>query len=273
GAKYDPENRPYIVLDWDNTSIFNDCAHNLFVYQIDRVAFKLTPKEFSKIIRKGITFPRKPFPAEYRNQNGRAITPEMICRDLESHYEYLFENFKVNAASRVVEKDLIIMHKGDIFQDFKAKMIFYFSALHEAYPPRASYEWALFSFVNYTPAEVRAFAEYGHSYNLRLPLKMVTVSSPSDFTTKTGPVSVSYKQGITLQDGIKDLIRTAQANKIDMMVCSTSLESVVKAIACNPKYGYGIPEENIIGMRLALTDGKLMAKYRDNYEFNYREGK
>ncbi|MCP4131365.1 MAG: haloacid dehalogenase-like hydrolase, partial [bacterium] len=47
GAKYDPENRPYIVLDWDNTSIFNDCAHNLFVYQIDRVAFKLTPKEFS----------------------------------------------------------------------------------------------------------------------------------------------------------------------------------------------------------------------------------
>ncbi|MCP4131781.1 MAG: haloacid dehalogenase-like hydrolase, partial [bacterium] len=46
-----------------------------------------------------------------------------------------------------------------------------------------------------------------------------------------------------------------------------------KAIACNPKYGYGIPEENIIGMRLALTDGKLMAKYRDNYEFNYREGK
>ncbi|MCP4155565.1 MAG: haloacid dehalogenase-like hydrolase, partial [bacterium] len=197
----------------------------------------------------------------------------MICEDLESHYEYLFENFKVNAASPVVEKELVILQKSDIFLDFKAKMFFYSSAIHEAYPPRTSYEWSLFWYMNYTPAEARAFAKRGHDYNLRLPLKKVAISSPSNLTTKAGSVSTSYKQGITLQDGIKDLIRTARANKIDVVVCSASLESIIKAIACNPKYGYGIPEENIIGMRLALTDGKLMAKYRDNYEFNYREGK
>jgi hypothetical protein len=51
---YNPKRKPYAVFDWDNTSIMNDCEEALLMYQINHLAFKLSPTEFSAIIRQNV---------------------------------------------------------------------------------------------------------------------------------------------------------------------------------------------------------------------------
>ena len=40
---YNSSKKPYAVFDWDNTCIMNDTEEALYQYQIENLAFKLTP--------------------------------------------------------------------------------------------------------------------------------------------------------------------------------------------------------------------------------------
>ena len=62
-------------------------------------------------------------------------------------------------------------------------------------------------------------------------------------------------------------MKTLRANGIDVYVCSASHETVVRVFAGLPKYGYLVPEENVIGMKTLLRDGKYAAEY--DYSNNY----
>ncbi len=52
---YNPEKRPYIVTDFDNTSVFLDIEEATLIYQLEHLAFNVTPEQLNQIIRKGIS--------------------------------------------------------------------------------------------------------------------------------------------------------------------------------------------------------------------------
>jgi hypothetical protein len=99
---YNPKRRPYAVFDWDNTSIMNDCEEALLMYQINHLAFKLSPAEFSAIIRQNV--PAGPFAADFKNSAGKIVDLESICADLDSDYAFLHANFKGMAGSKSLEE-------------------------------------------------------------------------------------------------------------------------------------------------------------------------
>jgi hypothetical protein len=43
GTGYDREHPPYVVFDWDNTSIVNDTEEALLVFQIETFSFRIRP--------------------------------------------------------------------------------------------------------------------------------------------------------------------------------------------------------------------------------------
>lgn len=265
GALYTAASRPYIVLDWDNTSIMNDCAANLFVYQIDRLAYKLTPAEFSRVIRTGIPNLYRHFAGRHRTVNGAVITPHQVFSDLDAHYLKLTQMMKTMEPGE--------LKLTDVFQDFKAKMIFLYYALDDTFGADISYKWTMYLFVNYTPDELVQIATQSHIYNLDRPLSIITFTSPPDMRTRAGGVSAIHRQGVRIQLGILDLVQLCKKHGIDVYVCTASLEDIVAAFACNPLFEYDIPRDNVIGMRLATRDGRYIPSYQPNYAFNYRKGK
>jgi hypothetical protein len=48
---------------------------------------------------------------------------------------------------------------------------------------------------------------------------------------------------------------------------------VTRVFAGNTKYGYNVPSENVIGLRLAMQDGKYTNVYRKDWHFNWGPGK
>jgi hypothetical protein len=43
--------------------------------------------------------------------------------------------------------------------------------------------------------------------------------------------------------------------------------------AGHPNYGYGVAPENVIGLKLEMKDGKYLARYRQDWHFNWGPGK
>jgi len=68
-------------------------------------------------------------------------------------------------------------------------------------------------------------------------------------------------------------MHTLRANGIDVYISTASIDDVVRVFAGNPNYGYGVPPENVIGLRLAMTDGKYESRYLPDWHFNYGPGK
>lgn len=51
-ANYSEENRPYAVFDFDNTTSIMDIEEQLSIWQIDHLAFAVTPEQLSKVLKK-----------------------------------------------------------------------------------------------------------------------------------------------------------------------------------------------------------------------------
>eukprot|EP01037_Dinobryon_pediforme_P036372 gene36372-43287_t len=66
---------------------------------------------------------------------------------------------------------------------------------------------------------------------------------------------------------------TLRANGIDVYVCSASLEDVVAVFASNPKYGYNVSRENVIGLRLERDGNVYKNAYRKNWPLTWGPGK
>ena len=85
---YNPNKKPYAVFDWDNTCVFNDTEESLIMYQINHLAYKMTPEEFSAAIR--INVPSSDFKEGYENADKEKINIEKIGSDIYSDYKYLY---------------------------------------------------------------------------------------------------------------------------------------------------------------------------------------
>lgn len=268
GPKYNSNNAPYAVFDWDDTSIINDVTDKFFIYQIDQLAYKLTPSEFAKVIK--LTVPNGPFSGEVKNNNGEQITLEKITRDLNRDYKYLYNHYSGLKGNQPLEK----IHQTNEFKDFKIKLYFLYQAINETYGAEVAYPWEIFFVANMTKSEVSKLAINSHRHSLQVGITDVNLTSPVSMKGDTGVVSISYTDGMRLAPEISNLMHTFKSNKIDVYVVSAGFEPVVEAIASSPEFGYNIPKNHVFGLRLEKNDQKQFEPmYKNGYPFTYREGK
>lgn len=264
---YHANKKPYVVFDWDNTSIMNDTEEALFIYQINHLAYKLTPEEFGKAIRTNV--PEGPFADGYKNADGKLVTLDAIATDLVSDYKYLYENYKELKGTKSLEE----VKATEQFADFRTKLYFLYEAINETHSNSIGYPWVLYLFTNMTVEEVHALAEASNDVNLGMAIQKVTWTSPKALAGKAGVVTASHTTGLRLTSEVGNLMNTFRSNGIDVYVVSASLEDVVRVFATLPKYGYNLPSENVIGMRLATENGLITNKYQADYPITVGHGK
>ena len=89
-----------------------------------------------------------------------------------------------------------------------------------------------------------------------------------------GKVSVSFTRGIGITEEIKSLYKALNNNGFSTYICSAAEEYIVETIACDKKYGFGLPPENVFGIRLApFENGIIKSEYDTAYIQTYKEGK
>ena len=264
---YSAKRKPYAVFDWDNTSIMNDCEEALLMYQINNLAFKLTPAEFAAIIRQNV--PAGNFSADYKNAAGTIVDLDSLCADLDSDYAFLHANYKGLAGSM----SLAQITETPQFQDFRSKLYFMYEAVNDTHGVNVGYPWVIYFFANMTVGEVAQLAEASNDINLGMGLSKVKYTSPASLPGKAGVVTTAHFHGIRLCTEVATLMDTFRQNGFDVYVSTASLEHVVGVFASNPKYGYHVPRENVLGLRLEQDGDVLKNAYRKDWPLNWGPGK
>ncbi|MFZ6690578.1 HAD family hydrolase [Undibacterium sp. SXout20W] len=264
---YSAKRKPYAVFDWDNTSIMNDCEEALLMYQINNLAFKLTPAEFAAIIRQNV--PAGNFSADYKNAAGTIVDLNSLCADLDSDYAFLHANYKGLAGSM----SLAQITETPQFQDFRSKLYFMYEAVNDTHGVNVGYPWVIYFFANMTVGEVAQLAEASNDINLGMGLSKVKYTSPASLPGKAGVVTTAHFHGIRLCTEVATLMDTFRQNGFDVYVSTASLEHVVGVFASNPKYGYHVPRENVLGLRLEQDGDVLKNAYRKDWPLNWGPGK
>ncbi len=263
---YDAARKPYAVFDWDNTSIMNDCQEALLMYQINKLAFRFTADEFSRVIRQDL--PGAPLKQEngYATVDGKAVAVQDLADDIASDYAWL-------RAEEAKGKGLDALRQSAQFQDFRAKLYFMYDAICDAYPIEVGYKWVLYLLANQSPAEVAALAQASNDYGLGDGLQKVKYVSPPELPGKAGVVATTHFHGLRIHEEMRALMHTLRASGFEVYVSTASLDDVVRVFAGHPNYGYGVPPENVIGLRLELEDGNYLPRYRRDWHFNWGPGK
>ena len=266
-SDYRATKKPYAVFDWDNTSIMNDTEEALLMHQINTLSFKLTPAEFASVIRQNV--PPGPFTADYKNAAGAVVDLDAICTDLDADYSFLHANFKGMSGAKSLEE----ITPTPQFQDFRAKLYYLYEAVNDTHGVNVGYPWVIYFLANMTVTELKALTEASNDAALGAALVKTKYTSPAALAGKAGVVSISHFHGIRLCTEIAGLMDAFRANGIDVYVSTASLEDVVGVFASNPKYGFNVARENVLGLRLERDGEVFKNAYLKNWPLNWGPGK
>lgn len=234
----------YVVFDWDNISIMNDCEEVLLMYQINMLFFKLILNEFVVIICQNVLLGL--FSKDFKNVVGNIVDLEVICVDFDVDYVFLYVNYKGMVGSKSLEEIIVMLE----FQDFCIKFYYFYEVVNDIYGVVVGYLWVIYFFVNMSVVEVSVLVEVFNDVVLGVVLIKVKYISLVDCVGKVGVVSVLYFYGICLCIEIVILMDILCCNGIDVYVCIVLLEDVVVVFVMYFKYGYYVICENVIGLCL-----------------------
>jgi hypothetical protein len=287
---YDPAHKPYAVFDWDNTSIMNDCQEALLMYQIENLAFNFTDKEFSRVLRQDL--PGGPINpgSGYATVDGKPVSLQDLADDIAADYAWLrTEQTRIRLDDEMRQtphvgsnpawqrestaRALDAIRKSAQFEDFRAKLCFMYDAICDVCSIEVGYKWVIYLLANYSPAEIAALAQASNDQGLGDGLRKIQYISPRELPGKAGVVATTHFHGLRIHEEMRALMHALRAAGFDVYVSTASLDDVVRVFAGHPNYGYGVPPENVIGLRLDLENGKYLARYRKGWHFNWGPGK
>lgn len=266
---YDKNKKPYIFVDWDNTSIYNDLEETLMTYQLKNLEYKMTPEQYSVAIRKDI--PKDNFVKNYNNKAGQTVNIDSLAADLTSDYKYLYENYKGLKGTKTLDE----IKTTPQYQDFFVKTRYAYDAIDSTFKTSICYPWIIYIMLNgMNESQVKELSQKSLDFTISEKIGSEKVESPTSLQGKAGVVSSGYKTGLRPVKEMQNLYNTCMKNGIDVYVCSASFIDVVKICATNPKYGYNIPASNVYGMELERDrNGIIQPEYRKGYDQTHEAGK
>lgn len=274
----------YAVFDWDNTCIFQDTTDNIMNYQINNLKFKMTPEEFEYSVTHGNNdaVPLDDLAEPYQNVNGEAVNIEKLSADLVSDYTYFWEHYQgLNPDADGALADIEAVRATDEFKDFQAKFWFTYIGLIDTFGENIAYTWQGNCLVGFTEEELKALCDEAIPYYLAEKIEDVYYDSPETLPGQAGQVKNSdignyFRKGLRIIPEMVNLMNALRDNGIEVYVSTAAVDMVVRNFACNPLYGYNVPEENVIGIRLELDeDGRIKPEIPDTNEhsINVKQGK
>ncbi|ATW24297.1 haloacid dehalogenase-like hydrolase [Candidatus Formimonas warabiya] len=283
---YNAAQKPYAVFDWDNTCVYADTEEHTLIYQLNNLKYKMTPEQFRYAFTHGdnALIPETNFVEDtFKNQAGEPVNITKIADDLCKDYQFFWDNYKGLNPNATNDLTLEQIQSTDQFKDFKAKFWFTYYALDVTFDFDISWTWLLNFFTGYTPAELKALTVEAVDWALAQESKKVYFDSPESLPGEAGVILNSdpdfgnyFRQGLRLSTEVTNLMNVFRANGIDVYISTASLNDVIRAVAGNPKYGYNVPEQNVIGMQLTLdANGRYQSEIPDKtkYAINAKHGK
>lgn len=267
-ATYRAEKRPYVIFDFDNTSVFLDIEEATLIYQLKHLLFKVKPKELNTIIRTNIA--KTNFSEEYRNNNGQPVNIDMIAVDIIKSYTWLYQNY----VGLKGKKSLDEVKQNPHYYNFITKMRYLYAAIGDTFDHSVSYPWVTYLFAGYTPDEVSQLAKVTYQWQQQQSIGPVTWISPQELAGKAGVVSVTWENGLRPYKEVQNLYQTLSNNGFDVYICSASFIDVIKGVATDPDIGFNVPENHVFAMQLQHDKkNKIVAKFNKNYFQTQGKGK
>ena len=267
-AGYNPDNPPYAVFDWDNTSIFLDIQEAVFAYQLQNLVFGATPEVLKEALEKNIG--TENFAPEYNNLAGESVNIERISADIIESYTVLYNEYEGLAGNKPLDQ----VAKSPHYAAFIAKTRYLYDAVGGTFDHAISYPWVTYMFAGMTEREVRELTGNTVRRQLAQPIETVRWESPESLPGRAGRVAVTWKNGLRLVPEMQDLYHLLRANGFDVYVCSASFVDVVKEISSNPDFGYNNPDSNVLAMELERNDdGRIKVQFREGYDKTQGKGK
>ena len=227
---YNPNEKPYAVFDFDNTTSILDMEEQLLIWQLDHLAFAIAPDQMEAVLLTGIPQDKLNLTYGANDGDGNPVQIRDAIHDAAATYKVLYN------------KHLVTVHGSELsdsaknlpeYQEFKAKMRWLYDAIGDTMDASVSYPWVTYWFTGMTSDDVYNLAFQCDAYYDN-PAQGQTWSkgfyaSPAGMTSKAGAVSVSYKLGVTVTPEIKELYGALAANGIDVWICSASPIDVIRA--------------------------------------------
>lgn len=223
----------YAVFDFDNTTIINDISMTLMSYMVENLKF-VFPKEDA------FNYFTAFLPDIDCSLEGVGKSARELAQTMSKDYQYLQKAMEKGSK---LEK----LQKSKQWKRLKANLFLLNDGIENTFDYDTWCLWmpALFSGMTYEQL--------------------------AEITRESVDYWMSRSELILPQESLH-LIQALRRRGIDVYICSASLEAIVEAMACEPKYGLNFPEEKVYGIR--LKDKEIVGgAFEEDYQQTFLEGK
>lgn len=225
----------YAVFDFDNTTIINDISMTLMVYMVENLRFVFPKEEAFKYFTAFL-------PDIDCQLKGVGKSARELALTMSEDYAFLQDALKEQQSLSLRQ-----LQSTEQWKSLRDNLLLLNEGIENTFDYDTWCQWmpALFSGMSY--AELTALTKESVDYWM------------------------SRSELILPQESLH-LIQALRRKGIDVYICSASLEAIVEAMACDPKYGLNFPEEKVFGIRLKDKE-TVGGAFDEDYQQTYLEGK
>ena len=220
-----PAKKPYAVFDFDNTCSIFDVEEQLAVYQLQVMAFAVSPDEMDEVLISGLLDIDRDLD-DYGY--GKGSLKDWIA-DISDAYTVLWTAYGPFTAGGVSKDTRDKLKNDPQWQEFSTKMRALYSLVYDAQSSNVAYPWVTWWFTGMTEDEIYNLAMACYAEYKDVDTSVVTWTSPESIRSRTGVVSYTWTSGIQVTDNIKELWSALNKNGIDVWVCSASCTAAIRA--------------------------------------------
>ena len=239
----------YAVFDFDNTTIINDISMTLMVYMVENLRFVFPKEEAFKYFTAFL-------PDIDCQLKGVGKSARELAQTMSEDYAFLQDAMKKQQSpnccqsstpSATQEQSLCQLQSTEQWKSLKENLLLLNEGIENTFDYDTWCQWmpALFSGMSY--AELTALTKESVDYWM------------------------SRSELVLPQESLH-LIQALRCKGIDVYICSASLEAIVEAMACDPRYGLNFPMEKVFGIRLKDKE-TVGGAFDETYQQTYLEGK
>lgn len=225
----------YAVFDFDNTTIINDISMTLMVYMVENLRFVFPKEEAFKYFTAFL-------PDIDCQLKGVGKSARELAQTMSEDYAFLQDALKEQQSPSLRQ-----LQTTEQWKSLKDNLLLLNEGIENTFDYDTWCQWmpALFSGMSY--AEFTALTKESVDYWM------------------------SRSELILPQESLH-LVQALRCKGIDVYICSASLEAIVEAMACDPKYGLNFPMEKVFGIRLKDKE-TVGGAFDETYQQTYLEGK
>ncbi|MBQ9546052.1 MAG: hypothetical protein IJU90_02040 [Bacteroidales bacterium] len=215
--RYHNTAQAYVVFDFDNTCSIFDVCEQAIVYQLQTMSFAMTPQQFDEIIGMGL-------------DDAPAACHDWLY-DIRTAYAALYSTYGPFSAQGLTAEQQSAIQQDPMWLEFASKMGCFYSKVYDYVPEDKANDWLLLWFAGMQPGELYNMAMKSHQKFSPVATSIEYFQGPSTVSSRIGPVSFKWINGIQVTEKIKELWRVLNEAGIDVWVCSASLtENICAAI-------------------------------------------